>query len=69
MPVHAAISLGLDFFPGKDLASHVWRTLSSRVHPSRDSGNFIMVVSFGTSTFRLDEESLSLALEAATGGY
>jgi hypothetical protein len=28
-----------------------------------------MVVSFGRSTFRLDEESVSLALEAATGGY
>jgi hypothetical protein len=69
MAVHAAIALGLDFSPGKALALHVWRTLRSHVHPSRESGNFIMVVSFGRSSFRLDEDNVSLALEAATGGF
>jgi hypothetical protein len=69
MEVHAAISLGLDFSPGKALAAQVWRTLRSRVHPTRDSGHFIMVVSFGRSSFRLDDDSVSLALEAYTGGY
>jgi hypothetical protein len=69
MAVHAAISLGLDFSPGQAFAKEVRRSLHRSVHPSDGSGHFMMVVSFGRSSFRLDKESASLALEAATGGF
>ena len=69
MAVHAAISLGLDFSPGHAFARKVWGASHQTVHPTKDSGHFCMVVSFGRSTFRLDEENVALALEAAIGGY
>ena len=69
MAVHAAISLGLDFSPGQAFAKKVWGALHRPVHPTKDSGHFCMVVSFGRSSFRLDEDNVALALEAAIGGY
>ena len=39
------------------------------VHPNDGSGHFIMVVSFARHNFRLTEENVALALEAAIGGY
>ena len=69
MAVHSAISLGLDFSPGMALAREVRRLGLISVHPFKESGHFSMVVSFGRSSFRLDEDSVSLALEAATGGF
>ena len=69
MAVHAALSLGLDFSPGMKLASEIQRTFNRSVHPTEDTGHFIMVVSFARHTFRLDEETVGFALEAAIGGY
>jgi hypothetical protein len=67
--VHNSISLGLDFSHGRNFARDVRSKFSSTVHPSANSGHFMLVVSFGRLSFRLDEESASLALEAALGGY
>ena len=69
MAVHAAISMGLDFTPGMKLSQEIQRTFGRSVHPSRDTGHFIMVVSFARHSFRLDEENVCLALESALGGY
>ena len=69
MAVHAAISLGLDFSPGMKLASEIQRSFNISAHPTSDTGHFIMVVSFARHTFRLDEENVGFALEAAIGGY
>jgi hypothetical protein len=59
--VHDAISLGLDFSPG--------RSGFHTVHPTSETGHFTMVTSFERSTFKLTEDSASMALEAAIGGY
>jgi hypothetical protein len=69
MAVRTSITLGLDFTPGQAFAREVWRSWKLKVHPTSGSGHFTMVVSFGRSSFRLDEESVALALEAATGGF
>ncbi|KAM0844984.1 hypothetical protein ACQ4PT_056693 [Festuca glaucescens] len=69
MAVRASISLGLDFSPGQAFAREVWRSFRQKVHPFPGSGHFTMVVSFGRSSFWLDEESVALALEAAIGGF
>jgi hypothetical protein len=55
--VHDAISLGLDFSPG--------RSGFHTVHPTSETGHFTMV----KSTFKLTEDSAPMALEAAIGGY
>jgi hypothetical protein len=41
----------------------------SSVHPFIGSAHFTMVVSFGRASFRLDEDMVSLALEAAIGAH
>ena len=69
MVVHVAISLGLDFSPGMKLSQEIQHTFNRSVHPMSDTGHFIMVVSFARHTFRLDEENVGFALEAAIGGY
>jgi hypothetical protein len=69
MAVSAAIALGLDFSPGQVLAREIRHSLHRSIHPSDGSGGFLMVVSFGRASFRLEEDSVSLALEAATGGF
>jgi hypothetical protein len=38
------------------------------VHHSETSGNFIIVVSFGRSSFKLCEDIVSIALESVIGG-
>jgi hypothetical protein len=67
--VHESISMGLDFSVGQKFAKLVRRKFFSSVHPSADSGHFTMVVSLGRAAFRLSEESVGIALEAAIGGY
>jgi hypothetical protein len=67
--VYEAMTMGLDFSDGMAFAKSIRRKYFSAVHPSRDSGHFIMVVSFGRTSFRLSEDSASLALEAAIGGF
>jgi hypothetical protein len=50
-------------------AKHIRKKFFAVVHSSRDTGHFTMVVSFGRGKFRLTEDSVSIALEAAIGGY
>jgi hypothetical protein len=67
--VHSALIMGLDFSHGINFAKDVKIKFGSSVHPSRSSGNFTMVVSFGRSRFKLVEDNVGIALEAAVGGY
>jgi hypothetical protein len=68
LSVHDSISLGLDFSHGINFASDVHRKFASNVHSSANSSHFIMVVSFGRSTFKLSEDRVRLCLEAILGG-
>jgi hypothetical protein len=67
--VYDSIALGLDFSFGISLSKEIKRIYASMVHPGKNFAHFTMIVSFGRSSFRLTEESVGLALEAATGGY
>ena len=69
MAVQASIALGFDFSHGMGLSQEIWRSMRRTVHPNDGSGHFIMVVSFARHNFRLTEENVALALEAAIGGY
>jgi hypothetical protein len=68
MSVYDSISLGLDFSHGMHFAKEI-RSFNLDVHPSGESGHFIMVVSFGRSRFRLSEDSVGSALESSLGGF
>jgi hypothetical protein len=67
--VYDSIALGLDFSKGFSFAKEIKRLFASTVHPSDDSFKFKMVVSFGRAAFRLTEDIVAVALEAAIGGY
>jgi hypothetical protein len=67
--VYDSISLGLDFSHGMNFAKETRRNFHLDVHPSGDSGHFIMVVSFGRSQFRLSEDNVGLVLESVLGGF
>jgi hypothetical protein len=67
--VFASLNLGLNFSHGKNFAKDVKLKFGCLVHPSMQSGSFTLVVSFGSSSFRLDEEYVSIALESVLGGY
>lgn len=69
MAVQASIALGLDFGPGMLFAKEIWNLFGTPVHPTSYSGHFLMIVSFGRATFRLTEDSVGLAMEAALGGF
>ena len=60
---------GLDFTPGCHFAADIKRSFFSMVHPTFDSGHFIMVVSFGRASFKLTDDSVALALEVVLGGF
>jgi hypothetical protein len=66
---HYSLSKELDYSPGIKVAKYCHYKFDTSVHPSSNSGHFIMVVSFGRASFKLDESSVSIALEAATGGF
>jgi hypothetical protein len=66
--VHTSLSMGVDFTPGMNFAKEIKRLFHSTVHPSTRSKAFTMVVSFGRASFRLDEDSVAIALESAIGG-
>ena len=68
MAVYASLQMGLDLAPGKAFSEEVRRRFFSTVHPTYDSGHFMMVVAFGQSSFKLDEDSAAVALESITGG-
>ena len=61
-------TLGLDFSKGLAFAEKVFQSMGFSVHPMEDSEIFTMVVSFGRHSFRLNEDSVAAALEAAIGG-
>jgi hypothetical protein len=67
--MHTAITLGLDFKAGENFAKEVLRKFSSTVHPLNGKNYFSLVVSFGRASFRMAEETVALALEAALGGF
>jgi hypothetical protein len=67
--MHTAITLGLDFKAGENFAKEVLRKFSSTVHPLNGKNFFSLVVSFGRASFRMAEETVALALEAALGGF
>ena len=60
--------MGLDLAPGKEFLEEVRRNFFSTVHPTKHSGHFTMVVAFGSTSFKLDEDSVAVALESITGG-
>ena len=61
-------TLGLDFSKGLVFADKVFQSTSFTVHPMDDTGFFTMVISFGRHVFRLHEDSVAAAIEAAIGG-
>jgi len=68
MGPHGGPTLDLDFSKGVAFAEEVFRSCGKCIHPSDDTGHFIMVVSFSRHIFRLDEDSVAAALESAIGG-
>jgi hypothetical protein len=60
--------LCLDFTPGITLANQVRSKFSTPIHSLSPNLGFHLVVSFGRSTFRLDESYVANAVEACTGG-
>jgi hypothetical protein len=69
MVVYDSLNLGLNFSHGTNFAKDVKSKFNFAIHPSAKTGHFVMVVSFGRSTFKLSEDVVSLALEAIIGGY
>ena len=69
MAVHASLQMGLDLAPGKVFSVEVRRSCFSTVHRTMDPGHFTMVVAFGRTSFRLDEDATAIALESITGGH
>jgi hypothetical protein len=67
--VHAALFKGLDFSRGTNFAKDVKYKFNKEVHPIASSGNFLMVVSFGRASFKLEEDLVGIALEATIGGF
>jgi hypothetical protein len=67
--VFDSLAMGLDFSDGISFAKNVRKRFLSNVHSSRDSENFTLMVSFGRASFRLSEDSVGIALEAAIGGF
>jgi hypothetical protein len=68
MSVHAAIALGLDFSWGSSFQKKVKNQCGSTVHPLGKSSHFLLAVSFGHAKFKLDCDSVSIALESCIGG-
>jgi hypothetical protein len=46
--------MGLCFSQGNNFAKDVKNNFLVDVHPSHKSGNFLMVVSFGRATFKME---------------
>jgi hypothetical protein len=67
--VHAALFKGLDFSHGINFAKDILAKFNKEVHPRARSGNFLMVVSFGRASFKLEDDLVGIALEAVIGGF
>jgi hypothetical protein len=59
----------LDFSHGINFAKDILSKFNKEVHPRARSGSFIMVVSFGRASFKLEDDSVGIALEAVLGGF
>jgi hypothetical protein len=68
MSVHASLAMGLDFLWGSEFQRKVKQRYQSTVHPLGKSDHFLMTVSFGRAKFKLDCDSVSIALESCIGG-
>jgi hypothetical protein len=68
MAAHASLAMGLDFTPGSQFKANVRHHFRSTVHPLGKSDHFLMAVSFGRAKFKLDVDTVSLALESCLGG-
>jgi hypothetical protein len=68
MAVHASIALGLNFSFGSRFRKDVRRWFGSTVHPLGKSNHFLMAFSFRHAKFKLNPDSISLALESYIGG-
>jgi hypothetical protein len=68
MSVHASISMGLDFSWGLEFQKKVKDCYHSTIHPLGKADHFLMAVSFGWSKFKLDCDTVSIALESCIGG-
>ena len=67
MGSHGGSTLDLDFFNGLAFADEVFRSCGKCIHPTDDTGRFILVVSFSRHIFHLNEDSVAAALESAIG--
>ena len=61
-------TLGLDFSKGRVFSDEVFRSTGRTIHPLGRGRSFILIVSFSRHAFRLSEDSVAAALEAALGG-
>jgi hypothetical protein len=61
--------LNLNSSHGCNFSKDVRQKFGLAVHPLERSGHFMMVVSFGRAAFRLDDESVAIALELVIGGH
>jgi hypothetical protein len=68
MAVHASLAMGLDFTPGSRFKADVHHRFRSTVHSLGKSDHFLMAISFGRAKFKLDVDTVSLALESCLGG-
>jgi hypothetical protein len=68
MAVLASLAMGLDFTPGSRFKADVRCRFRSTVHPLGKSDHFLMDVSFGHDKFKLDIDTVILALESCLGG-
>jgi hypothetical protein len=60
--------MGFDFYTGDLFKTLVKRKFRSTVHPLGKANHFLMVVSFGRAKFKLDTDTVGLALESCLGG-
>uniref|UniRef100_A0ACD5VRG0 Uncharacterized protein n=1 Tax=Avena sativa TaxID=4498 RepID=A0ACD5VRG0_AVESA len=68
MAVYESLSMGLDFSPGFSFKAEIKRRFRTTVHPIGKANHFLLAVSFGRSNFRLNVDSVSMALESCIGG-
>jgi hypothetical protein len=66
--VHSSMAMKLDFSHGYSFADEIKRRFRTTVHPLTKADHFLLAISFGRATFKLNEDSVSLALESCIGG-
>jgi hypothetical protein len=66
--VFDAISMKLDFSYGYKVKADIKKRFGTTVRPLGKSNHFLLVVSFGRATFKLNEDVVGIALESCIGG-